>query len=299
MNINKKDFDFGIFDAKSEAPPKETKVSQIDCYREIMKTKVKIEDMLKTDLCQVAQELYQSKEEKKIITEEIISTTKEINSYDDKINKIKVNDFLDKAKMSEEMRKTNETKPSFISKLSSHKVKELRYKKKSMFFEASIIKSKETQDRIRRMESNKKELQLHCEVLHSDCNDLTAKIHRLKMKLNQRISTLSKYYCEILKKGIDVRRNGIVWAAMKLLWLKQEITPNECPGILSSEQIGYIQTLAIKSYEVSELINLFTTLNKRQKKLKESYTSSNINNIKHTAKRIKRTKTQIKIENAN
>ena len=66
-----------------------------------------------------------------------------------------------------------------------------------------------------------------------------------------------------------------------------------------NKQIGYIQTLAIKSYEVSELINLFTTLNKRQKKLKESYTSSNINNIKHTAKRIKRTKTQIKIENAN
>ena len=299
MNINKKDFDFGIFDAKSEAPPKETKVSQIDCYREIMKTKVKIEDMLKTDLCQVAQELYQAKEEKKIITEEIISTTKEINSYDDKINKIKVNDFLDKAKMSEEMRKTNETKPSFISKLSSHKVKELRYKKKSMFIEASIIKSKETQDRIHRMESNKKELQLHCEVLQSDCNDLTAKIHRLKMKLNQRISTLSKYYFDILKKGIDVRRNGIVWAAMKLLWLKQEITPNDFPVFLSSEQIGYIQTLAIKSYEVSELINLFTTLNKRQKKLKESYTSSNINNIKHTAKRIKRTKTQIKIENAN
>ena len=100
-------------------------------------------------------------------------------------------------------------------------------------------------------------------------------------------------------KGVDVRRNGIVWAAMKLLWLKQEITPNDFPVFLSSEQIGYIQTLAIKSYEVSELINLFTTLNKRQKKLKESYTSSNINNIKHTAKRIKRTKTQIKIENAN
>ena len=299
MNINKKDFDFGIFDAKSEVAPKETKLSQIDCYREIMKAKVKIEDMLKTDLCQVAQELYQAKEEKKKITEEIISTTKEINSYDERINKIKVNDYLDKAKMSEEMRKTNETKPSFISKLSSHKVKDLRFKKKSMFIEASIIKSKETQARIHRMENTKKELKLHCDVLQSDCDDLTAKIHRLKMKLNQRISTLSKYYFEILKKGIDVRRNGIVWAAMKLLWLKQEITPNDFPVFLSSEQIGYIQTLAIKSYEVSELINLFTTLNNRQKKLKESYTASNINNLKHTAKQIKRTKTQIKIEKAN
>lgn len=292
MKINKKDFDFGIFDAKAEVTPKETKLSQIDCYREIMKAKVKIEDMLKTDLCQVAQELHEAKEEKKRITEQIITTTKEINEYDEKINRIKVNDFLDKVKMTEEMRKNTESKPSFISKLSSHKVKDLRFKKKSMFIEASIIKTKETQDRIHRMKSNKKELQLHCDVLQSDCDDLTNSIHRLKMKLNQRISTLSKYYYDILKKGIDVRRNGIVWAAMKLLWLKQEISQKDFPVFLSNEQIGYIQTLAIKSYEVSELINLFSTLNNRQKKLKEQYTSSNINNI--STKQMKRTKTVVK-----
>ena len=80
-----------------------------------------------------------------------------------------------------------------------------------------------------------------------------------------------KYYFEILKKGIDVRQEGLSWVLQKLIELKAFIENSKFPKFLNSQQIDYLLTIAYKKHELSELIKLFQVLKNKQKNLKNQF----------------------------
>ena len=69
-----------------------------------------------------------------------------------------------------------------------------------------------------------------------------------------------KYYFEILKKGIDVRQEGLSWVLQKLIELKAFIENSKFPKFLNSQQIDYLLTISYKKHELSELIKFFQVL---------------------------------------
>ena len=105
----------------------------------------------------------------------------------------------------------------------------------------------------------------------SDIQNLNAYFKKTKSNLNLRIQTLSGYYYQILKKGIDVRKNGLSWVIVKLMELNVYIDKHYLPTFLDEEQMGYILRMGVKIHELSELIKLFQILKERQKILRDKH----------------------------
>ena len=93
----------------------------------------------------------------------------------------------------------------------------------------------------------------------------------LKNIYNQKVHALIEYYYEILKKGDDVRRQGLVWVVTRLIELNAEVDKSHFPNFLNNHQISYLITIGVKSYELKELIKLFQFLKHKQKDIKEQH----------------------------
>ena len=78
-----------------------------------------------------------------------------------------------------------------------------------------------------------------------------------------------KYYFEILKKGIDVRQEGLSWVLQKLIELKAFIENSKFPKFLNSQQIDYLLTIAYKKHELSKL-KTFPSTKEQTEKFKRS-----------------------------
>ena len=97
------------------------------------------------------------------------------------------------------------------------------------------------------------------------------KFKEAKGNFNEKVKFLKEYYYQILKKGLDVRKDGLSWIIVKLSELKAFIDQHHFPPFLSSSEINYLMKIGIMKYELSELIKLFQLLKNTQKKLKEEH----------------------------
>ena len=96
-------------------------------------------------------------------------------------------------------------------------------------------------------------------------------LKNVKDKFNEKVKILKEYYYQILKKGLDVRKDGLSWVIVRLMELNAFIDKNHFPSFLSTSEINYLMKIGIKKYELSELIKLFQILKNRQKNLKEEH----------------------------
>ena len=109
------------------------------------------------------------------------------------------------------------------------------------------------------------------------------KLKKLKDKFKEKVKILKEYYYQILKKGLDVRKDGLSWVVVKLSELNAFIDKKHFPAFLSSSEINYLMTIGIKKYELSELVKLFQLLKSTQKQLKDEHVKADrdkINKIK-------------------
>ena len=97
------------------------------------------------------------------------------------------------------------------------------------------------------------------------------KFKQAKENFNEKVKFLKEYYYQILKKGLDVRKDGLSWVVVKLSELNAFIDMNHFPAFLSSSEINYLMKIGIKKFELGELIKLFQLLKNNQKKLKENH----------------------------
>jgi hypothetical protein len=73
------------------------------------------------------------------------------------------------------------------------------------------------------------------------------------------------YYLDILKKGNDCRKDGLVWVVKNLLELQINLEYHHFPKYLSHEQINYLKSLARLILEENELKIILKVLKKKQK----------------------------------
>lgn len=278
LNINKKQFNFNVFGKGGNEVTEDTltrpKGSSIDFYREVMQNKIKVEEFMRADLGSVADSLHSSKKKKKKIMEEMVNLINDLNNIDNKRKEV-----LENARRS--------TRPSIIAP----KQKEFqRFKKMNSLNQADILfadkkmkieQSNEISQKIKAFNRSKKEIELKIEVYNHDLDIIEDEIRLLKIRLNDRINDHRKYYFEILKKGIDVRRDGLSWVIARLTELKTYIEYSKFPKFLTSDQIEYMLLVAYKQHELSELIQLFRVLKKKQKEMRESHLQERNSNSNH------------------
>ena len=106
------------------------------------------------------------------------------------------------------------------------------------------------------------------------------KLKMAKDNFNKKVKFLKEYYYQILKKGLDVRKDGLSWVVVKLCELNSFIDKNYFPAFLSASEINYLMKVGIKKFELSELVKLFQLLKKGQKKLKEEHLNEDKEKIK-------------------
>ena len=104
-----------------------------------------------------------------------------------------------------------------------------------------------------------------------DIKEKQFRFKKVKDQFNEKVKYLKEYYYQILKKGLDVRKDGLSWIIVKLMELNSFIDKNHFPRFLSSSEINYLMKLGVKQYELNELIKLFQIFKKQQKDLKEEH----------------------------
>ena len=346
MNINKKGFNFDIFNNEeknnnnknqtevdnNKKTPEEmsyflksqelsntnSHISQVEFYRQVMKEKVKVEEMFHGELRSVAEECYLANLNKKKAVINLFNVTQQFNALNKKEEKTKEtynkklmilqlkNKKKDKKKNITDdpflnnnnkaknyLFKYNELRNSLLKKdtnqsndlLKKNSIYERRdsesskinnFQQQSEFLAEKITIENELNAKIKEIKKQKK-------ILNEEYNSLNKEIKfchniykKAKSKLEQRIKTLSVYYYQILKKGVDVRHTGLIRVVIKLLELGAFIDKHHFPTFLNDEQICYLMKIGTKAYELSELIKLFQILKKKQKKLREKHINDNI-----------------------
>ena len=104
-----------------------------------------------------------------------------------------------------------------------------------------------------------------------DIKEKQFRFKKVKDQFNEKVKYLKEYYYQILKKGLDVRKDGLSWIIVKLMELNSFIDKNHFPRFLSSSEINYLMKLGVKQYELNELIKLFQIFKNQQKDLKEEH----------------------------
>ena len=122
-----------------------------------------------------------------------------------------------------------------------------------------------------RISSKKNDLEFKFKEKKNEIKNITAYNKKAKSNLDLRIQTLSGYYYQILKNGIDVRKNGLTWVIVKLMELRAYVDKHHLPVFLNDEQSNYILRVGVKIHELSELIKLFQILKEKQKTLKDKH----------------------------
>ena len=310
MNINKKQFNFNAFDNnnKNVNHSKSSNKSSVDFYKEVMREKIRVEDFLAGHLSNMSQQVYDKKIEKKKIADLVSQILIRLNDIDiekrnlieeakeecDKIRngEIDIENIDPQYLITKKRKKVIKKKKSILNE-QEEKWKKMEKSMKKTVKEKEVIKREIPSherlirhqkiveinqviiNHIKKLDEDKENLRKEMEYKNKKILNIENELRKLKLKVNSRVAEHKRYYFDILKKGIDVRREGLSWILVKLIELKAFIEHSKFPKFLNTKQIEYLLKVAYKQYELSELVKLFTILTNRQKNLKD-----NLNNNK-------------------
>ena len=307
MKINRKGFVFdAFFKTKEELNDirvdENEIISGVNFYREVMKTKIKREEMFKSEVSECAEKLWKEKLEKQkniIASYDLMNNLDELKKKESELfneltlntkNQIHVSKMKEKERIKNEKKMHNEEK----SKKNNNNVLLHRDNRESWDNKERKESSSSTNaiDRklskrnimlkiqmnneviLKKLSDLKKEKMLVEEKLkHNNVllNDIQIRLKRAKVNYTEKVQMLSDYYYQILKKGIDVRKSGLSWVVVKLMELSSFIDKNHFPSFLNDSEINYLMRIGVKSFELNELVKLFHVLKKRQKQLRERH----------------------------
>ena len=239
----------------------------------MMKERLDYENQLHNELIFVNNMIYNSKfvkkEKNKEMNKVFIELDKLKHEFDQKKNKClkKYYSLLEEANLEYDnlvYEKLNETKKTQENKELSEHLKRLE-RLKSKKIVASELKNLEFmhQNKISSINLEKtKEL----DEIKKEYNTLFEEIEKRKKLLETEIKIINNelnyyknineelqkeyrlYYLDILKKGNDCRKDGLVWVVKNLLELQINLEYHHFPKYLSHEQINYLKSLGYVHY---------------------------------------------------
>ena len=269
---------------------KDTPKNKIDLYNKMMKERLDYENQLHNELIFVNNIIFNrkfvKKEKNKEMNKIFIQLDKLRHEFEQKRNKClkKFYSILEQANLEYDnlvYEKLNEAKKAQENKnLNEHLSKLERIKSKKIL--ANELKDLEFmhQNKISSIDSEKKK---EIDEIKKEYNVQFEEIDKRKKLLETEMKIISNeldyyknineelqkeyriYYLDILKKGNDCRKDGLVWVVKNLLELQINLEYHHFPKYLSHEQINYLKSLASLILEENELKIILKVLKKKQK----------------------------------
>ena len=269
---------------------KDTPKNKIDLYNKMMKERLDYENQLHNELIFVNNIIFNrkfvKKEKNKEMNKIFIQLDKLRHEFEQKRNKClkKFYSILEQANLEYDnlvYEKLNEAKKAQENKnLNEHLTKLERIKSKKIL--ANELKDLEFmhQNKISSIDSEKKK---EIDEIKKEYNVQFEEIDKRKKLLETEMKIISNeldyyknineelqkeyriYYLDILKKGNDCRKDGLVWVVKNLLELQINLEYHHFPKYLSHEQINYLKSLASLILEENELKIILKVLKKKQK----------------------------------
>ena len=294
---------------------KKENTNSINYYKDMIKAKKKTEKMMHEELYKYAEKINLARKEKEEYENEgfkLNQNLKDINNEEIDIlnniksnsnNKDKFNKHMDlnnlyNNELENEMkliRTLSEEEQNNIQRVDSYKDKQHNYDENNFNFNSEKRVFKRNYFLVKRRKNTiifnnlskikKRRLSVINDIKENNLiiKEKQMKLKNVKDKFNEKVKFLKEYYYQILKKGLDVRKDGLSWVIVRLMELNAFLDKNYFPSFLSQSEIDYLMKIGIKKYELSELIKLFQILKNRQKNLKEEHIQAEkekINKIK-------------------
>lgn len=98
---------------------------------------------------------------------------------------------------------------------------------------------------------------------------INCKILNLKKAFDNLIQEQRDYYLDILKLGVDSRKEGLTWVIKRLLELNVNIDEQDFPVFLTKHQIHYLMKISNLGFESSQLELILSSLKARQQEALE------------------------------
>jgi len=245
----------------------------------IMKEKLKYEKDLYKKLLFVNNLLFSKKfikEEKKNELEGIYETkNKLIIDYHDKFNKdikqywLRYDEYDYNFKKKIEILSPGNIEERSIKKKASgsfknNYIKNMEYIKKNRinYLNSEILKK---QKELKKEYIEKfKEINDRIIVLEKDLKIINDELSYYKHINDELLRECKTYYLDILKKGTDIRKDGLLWVVKNLIEIQVNLEYQHFPKHFTHEQIDFLKNLAFINLEENELKIIISILKKRQ-----------------------------------
>jgi hypothetical protein len=290
MNINKKNYLLDVYNDDNNEEDveinREDKKSSVDYYKDVMRDKIKVEEFLRNDLADLSQQIYDKKNMKKKLAININKIINKINNiefekknyYENQNEKIKFfeenhNFYFDINNNNNKRKKNkNNSSKNLINEYKNNFNEKISNKEKKIYNKREIQKLKTNLNNfLTSLNTKKIELNKELKTLQNNVKIIEEEIKKIKVRISSRIIEQRKYFFDILKKGIDVRKEGLSWVIIKLIELNGFFEESKFPKFLNNSQIDYLLKISYKQYELNELLKLFYVLKDKQNCLKNEY----------------------------
>ena len=102
------------------------------------------------------------------------------------------------------------------------------------------------------------------DILENEIKIINNELGYYKHVNEELLREFKSYYMDILKKGEDLRKNGLLWVVKNLIELRINLEYQHFPKYLTHEQIDYLKNLAFIILEENELKIIISVLKKKQ-----------------------------------
>ena len=269
---------------------KENPKNKIDLYNKMMKERLNYETQLHNELVFINNIIFNKKDLKKVKNKELNSLFVEQDKlrfkYEQKKAKCIKEFYLKLEKINLEYsnmvyEKLNESKNIQENKIAAEPLKKFERKKTKQILNTEMKDLEfKHQNKISGIDN---EMKVEVDKIKKEFHIIYEEMSKKKDKLEYEMKIINdelnyyknineelqkehqKYYLDILKKGNDCRKDGLVWVVKNLLELQINLEYHHFPKYLSHEQINYLKKLAMLILEESELKIILKILKKKQK----------------------------------
>ena len=247
-------------------------------YRRVIKEKVGQENYQRKELMTVTLKYMEKKNERiekeSQLSKVFIDINNLTNKFNEEKNKIKI-EILNNQEFLEKMRKEGKYSKEETMHLTRQKAIErnnLEYKIKELF--------KQYQTELKKLEDLKNKKKREIDILKEEENYI--KLVKLSI-----LSSQKEYFLDILKKGYDVRKNGLVWCVKFLLELQTDLEYFHFPKFLNHQECDYLIEQANIALEITQLKIIVKVMKEKNEKSSVEKKYEYFNRMANAAQRVK------------
>ena len=232
-----------------------------DYYRKVIREKMQQEATTREEIMDISKKVFEKKRESMSYEEQLTfiydERNKEISEFNEKKNKLKKEllnfqqEFEEEQKIIKKMNRLDQLVK--INKATAYN-NNLEYKITQL--------NKELQNKISVFNTQKEKILKQISIAQKE-------EQFYKKVLNELIRDQRRYYLDILKKGYDVRSEGLVWVLRNLLEMGTNLEYHHFPKFLTNQHCDYLMEMADICLEETQLKIVLKAVKNKQRRIKD------------------------------